>query len=491
MLTAASAAGDPGLIADARYFRIVALLDYGWLRDAWAELARFDHAVTASGQPLLKLRALWLQATRHLAQGDRARADDAADQACRLAARIGRPDAAVERLGQSLLLLASEDRVDEAIRLISPGLLGPTTYNVVLAWTNGLGGRPAEARAALNTVLAAGLARFPHDMSWLTGHCGLLAAAVVSGDRNTGRLLHDALEPFAGKWAVVNPGIIVLGAVDHYLGLGAALLGRLDDAAGHLRRAAATHEDEGALPLALLSLHELASVLARRRGLGDDTEVEAVARRIALLAPRNSVPYKPLLRILWSSPEAGPVRRDVQRLVREGDTWLVEFGGSRTRLRDQRGLHHLQTLLERPGVEIPALTLAVADNGMAGSSEATILDDRAMREYRQRITDLHEDIDEATANNDIERAARAEAELDTLVAQLASATGVGGRSRRFSGADERARVSVTKAIRSTINHLAEQLPDLGQHLTATVHTGSRCVYQPDPRAPHRWTTERM
>ena len=114
-----------------------------------------------------------------------------------------------------------------------------------------------------------------------------------------------------------------------------------------------------------------------------------------------------------------------------------------------------------------------------------------MREYRQRITDLHDDIDEATAHNDIERAARAEAELDAVVELLAAATGVGGRARQFSGPDERARVSVTKAIRSAIGHLAEQLPDLGRHLTAAVHTGGRCVYQPDPRTEQRWTTEQL
>ena len=259
----------------------------------------------------------------------------------------------------------------------------------------------------------------------------------------------------------------------------------------HLRRAAAAHERQGAVTLALLSLHELTTVLERRGQAGDDDEIARVEQRIALLDTRNTVPFKPLLHIMWSAPDAAPVPQQLQRLVLEGDTWLVEFAGARARLRDQRGLHHLRTLLERPGMEVPALTLAGADGGLAGSNEHTILDQRAMREYRQHITDLQADIDEATANNDIERAARAEAELDALVEQLAAATGFGGRSRQFNGADEKARVSVTKAIRSAISHLREQLPELERHLTATVHTGSRCVYQPDPRAPHRWTTERL
>ena len=490
IIAVAVAAADPGLIAQARYFRLVALLDSGWLRDAWSELDRFEE-VAASGNPVLKLRALWFRATRHLALGERLRADEMAEQACQLAEWMGRPDLAVERLGLSLLLWASEGRVDEALGLVSPGLLGPVAYNAVVALANGLGGRPVEARASLEAVVAAGLERFPRDMSWLFTRCGLLAAAVVSGDRDTGQVLYDVLRPFAGQWAVLNPGIMVVGAVDHYLGLGAALLGGLDDAVDHLRRATAAHEDEGAVALAQLTLQELNTVLGRRREPGDDAEAAAVGQRIGQLAARNTVPLRPLLSIMWSTGDATPVPEHRQRLVHEGDTWLVEFAGGRARLRDQRGLHHLRTLLERPGVEVPALTLAGGDGCLAGSTEGTVLDERAMRAYRQRITDLQEDIDEATSNNDIERAARAEAELDALVQQLASATGVAGRPRRFVGADERARVSVTKAIRSAINHLGEQLPDLGQHLTATVHTGSHCVYQPDPRVPDRWTTERL
>ena len=490
IIAAAAPTGDAGLIAQARSFRIFALLDLGWLRDAWSELEQFDDAVAASGQPMLRLRALWFHATRHLAQGARSQADDVSERAVQLAARMRRPDAAVERLGQSLLVWPAEDRVDEALGLVSPGLLGPTTYNAVVAMTNAMGGRPVEARAALHAVVA-GLDRFPHDMMWLTGRCGLLAAATVGGERDTGRLLYEELRPFAGLWAVVNPGILVICAVDHYLGLGAALLDRLDDAVEHLRRAVAVHEDEGAPALALLSLHELATVLERRQEAGDEADIEGIDRRISQHAPHNTVPFKPLLRILWSGTGSAPVTRHIQRLAFEGDTWLVEFGGRRVRLRDKRGLHHLRTLLEHPGVEVPALTLAAGDHALAGTREGAMLDEQAVHEYRQRITDLQDDLAEATANNDYERASRVEAELDALVTQLAAATGLGGRPRHFTGADERARVSVTKAIRSAINHLNAELPELGHHLTVTVHTGSRCVYQPDPRLPQRWQTEQL
>ena len=95
-------------------------------------------------------------------------------------------------------------------------------------------------------------------------------------------------------------------------------------------------------------------------------------------------------------------------------------------------------------MEIPALMLAGRAQGLAGSSEASTPDDRALRDYRQHIADLRDDIDEATFNNDIERSAKANWELDILVEQLTAAAGTRGRARQqFTGADERARMSVT------------------------------------------------
>ena len=329
ILAAVAPTGDAGLIAQAHSFRILALLDLGWLRDAWSELEQFGDAAALSGQPMLRLRALWFLATRHLAQGARSLAEEVSDQAVNLAVRMGRPDASVEQLGQSLLLWPAEDRVDDALRLVSPGMLGPTAYNAVVALINGVGGRPVEAQAALDAVVAGGMERFPHDMMWLTGRCGLLAAATVGGDRDTGRLLYEELSSFAGLWVVVNPGILVVGAVDHYLGLGAALLDRLDDAVEHLRRAASVHEAEGAPALALLSLRELVTVLERRQESGDEAAIETIARRASRHTPRNAVPFKSLLPIMWAASEAAPLTRHAQRFAIEGDTWLVEFGGRR------------------------------------------------------------------------------------------------------------------------------------------------------------------
>ena len=59
---------------------------------------------------------------------------------------------------------------------------------------------------------------------------------------------------------------------------------------------------------------------------------------------------------------------------------------------------------------------------------------RARRDYRARIRELQEEIDEARGHNDPLRAERLEAELDVLVQQLSSAFGLSGRERPTASA---------------------------------------------------------
>ena len=119
-----------------------------------------------------------------------------------------------------------------------------------------------------------------------------------------------------------------------------------------------------------------------------------------------------------------------------------------------------------------------------------VLDPEARAAYAQRLTELREDLDQASAWNDPERAARAATEIDALTHQLAAAVGLGGRERVTSSPAERARLSVTRAIRAALSRIGEQSPALGSHLDATIRTGTFCSYLPDPRVPISWELER-
>jgi hypothetical protein len=116
-------------------------------------------------------------------------------------------------------------------------------------------------------------------------------------------------------------------------------------------------------------------------------------------------------------------------------------------------------------------------------------DARARGEYRRRIEELREEIDDALAVEDDDRAARAQADLDALVAELSRAFGLGGRERSASSAAEKARLNVTRALRSAIARVVEALPDAGATLDRQVRTGLYCAYVPHDDDEFRWSVQ--
>ena len=111
-----------------------------------------------------------------------------------------------------------------------------------------------------------------------------------------------------------------------------------------------------------------------------------------------------------------------------------------------------------------------------------MLDAQARAEYRRRVEELREELDDAEQRHDLGRAEMVRGELDLLVGELRAAVGAGGRARRVSSDVERERVSITRRIRSAIAQIAKHHPSLGEHLAATVTTGYYCAYRPSAAA---------
>jgi hypothetical protein len=116
-----------------------------------------------------------------------------------------------------------------------------------------------------------------------------------------------------------------------------------------------------------------------------------------------------------------------------------------------------------------------------------LIDSQAREAYRRRLIELEEDLQEARDWNDWARAAQTQEEIDALTTQLARAAGLGGRSRSGSNPAERARVSVTKAIKGAIKAVARECPALGAHLASSIQTGRFCSYAPPGEAPPAWS----
>src|SRR4051794_27760603 len=196
-----------------------------------------------------------------------------------------------------------------------------------------------------------------------------------------------------------------------------------------------------------------------------------------------------------------PHDSDLNTFRSEGDYWSVVFEGRTVRVRDLKGIRYLARLLADPGRELHVLDLVAAESGQAAGAErgrsaglpragpgdaGAMLDARAKDAYRRRLAEIEDDLEQARALEDAEREAQADAERDFLLRELSRAVGLGGRDRRAASTSERARVSVTRAVRQAMVRVAAHHPELGAHLDQTIRTGTYCAYVPDPNAPAAW-----
>jgi tetratricopeptide (TPR) repeat protein len=212
----------------------------------------------------------------------------------------------------------------------------------------------------------------------------------------------------------------------------------------------------------------------------------------------------PLAQTVPGTVGVAPASVDRGVFRRDGDYWSIGYQGDTRHLRDLRGLHYLARLLAEPGREFHAADLVAweVDVGRArrgpkepaltgadlrgGRDAGEVLDAPAKAAYRRRLAEIEQDIHEAEQLGDQERASRAAVDRDYLVRELANAVGLGGRERRVGSAAERARASVTRAVRHAMRRIEEHHPTLGEHLDRTIRTGTYCSYQPDPHARITW-----
>jgi hypothetical protein len=209
---------------------------------------------------------------------------------------------------------------------------------------------------------------------------------------------------------------------------------------------------------------------------------EPLSRRDATTLARREV--LALARGGSTTPTAAPepasrpaAEETAATFVHRGGFWEIAFAGREVHAKASKGIADLARLLAAPGREIHCLELMGAGVEQGGSGE--VLDLTARRAYEDRIRDLQEDVEAAERDNDLARIDRAQAELDALVEQLASALGLGGRDRQAGGSAERARSAVTQRVRSSIKRLAADHPPLGRHLEASITTGTFCSYRPE------------
>lgn len=198
----------------------------------------------------------------------------------------------------------------------------------------------------------------------------------------------------------------------------------------------------------------------------------------------------------WPSP-----RHEESLFLRQNDYWTIRYHGHTALFKSTRGLDYLAVLLRDPGREfhvtelvacpIDASTPAavVVANGRVTDvfcAGASLLDEQAKAEYKCRVNELRQELDQVKRFNDLQRKTEVQDELQAIADHLASAVGLGGRDRRTSSDAERARFAVTKCIKKAVREIGEAIPSLGYHLAARVKTGYFCSYHPHPDRPVAW-----
>jgi hypothetical protein len=118
-----------------------------------------------------------------------------------------------------------------------------------------------------------------------------------------------------------------------------------------------------------------------------------------------------------------------------------------------------------------------------------VLDAEAKRSYRERLTEIREELERLRDANDIGRAAKLEEEQDFLTRELARAIGLFGRDRKLGSESERARKRVSIAITRAITLISVHDQHFGHLLKRSIRTGNTgnvCSYSSDPENPIRW-----
>ncbi len=191
-----------------------------------------------------------------------------------------------------------------------------------------------------------------------------------------------------------------------------------------------------------------------------------------------------------------------------GEYWTLGYANVSFSLKNIKGLGYIQRLLQHPGEEFHSLDLlngpgAGAAAELEGTDKASLLggatvsvgglgdagemlDAKAKQEYQRGIVELREELEVLRERGDEARAARVESEIDFLLREIARAVGLGGRDRRAGSAAERARLNVTRAIKSALQKISEHNGQLGEQLDRSIRTGSFSCYLANPHAPITW-----
>jgi hypothetical protein len=209
-----------------------------------------------------------------------------------------------------------------------------------------------------------------------------------------------------------------------------------------------------------------------------------------------------------------PAQNEDDKFVREAASWLISFGDETCRVKPILGLEYIALLLKNAGKAIGALELQTLAGGQARRSSALpeaglsrdgnaeemsdaqrhvysgksdfanqeVLDDRARREFEERLLELEREMAYRATIGDIPACDKLHNEYSTIESHLEKNRDVRGQPRVFSGQNEKARTSITHALSRAFEAIREQAPNIAAYLESTISRGSTFLYRDASRS---------
>ncbi len=319
-------------------------------------------------------------------------------------------------------------------------------YLAALAVATGAGGESEAAASALRRLRGSGLAALRSSSTWMVSMMGAAIAAHALHDRDVASEVRDLLAPYADLPVMASLGVACFGAAHYPLALCALTLEDRAGARRHLEKAVRHDQMLGNLPAARLAQQ----LLDAQHVLVPGTLTSAL-----------------------TAPVTDPVTDPIIGCELESDRWRVSMGERRAVVPDCVGMRYLAVLVATPGREVRATELAGRPSDSL--SDEPVLDSRAVAAYRRRAEQLQEEM--ADAADDEVRLDTAQREYDALMDELMRTRGLGGRTRRFVGSDERARTAVQKALRRAVTKIRAGDQVIADIIEQHLLTGYVCCYR--------------
>ena len=234
--------GDPSSYHFACRFRCYACADGGDLEGFDTYLTEATRAAETAGEPSLRWVMTFVRACRALLAGDVEDAEHLANEALQLGTESGQPDALPIFASGLLEIRRHQGRLGEMEPVLVQAMADNPGLSMLRAKLAGLyceTGTENEARRLLAEDAGTGFAAIPRDVTWL--RCMTVYAEVAARlhDVQAAASLYEQLGSWHSQVAFMfcDTG----GAVAHYLGMLAAVLGRTEAAEAHFREALEIH----------------------------------------------------------------------------------------------------------------------------------------------------------------------------------------------------------------------------------------------------------